>query len=244
MVAVLVVGAGMLLPATTRCGGRASRISCVNNLKQVGTAFRLFANDHAGKYPFQVLAELGTNRSDAFQFDPLDTNDPTQIWKLFQAVGNELSSPKILICPEDSDRDAAIDFGQTRERSKKSFAHPSNRVNALSYFYGLNAHDDDPNHLVAGDRNLTTGGTDTAPPKDLLTGRVDLARFSQNPKDVGGQLRWGLGLHDKAGNVGFSDGHVEQLTSGKLRESVGMAISANQSSNQVLWLPNLPQAKP
>jgi prepilin-type processing-associated H-X9-DG protein len=233
----------MILPTLGHRKSTSPRISCVSNLKQVGTAFRLFANDYDGKYPFQVLSGLGTNRAKAFQFAPLDTNDATQVWKLFQAAGNELGSPRILVCPEDADRSSASDFGMGSGHLNKSFAHPSNRLNALSYFYGLNARDDAPNHLVAGDRNLTTSGTDLKPPKDLLTGRVDLARFSSDPKDIGGQLRWGLGLHDKAGNVGFSDGHVEQLTSFKLREAVRVALSADQGSNQVLWLPNLPRTK-
>ncbi len=235
MIAVLVVVAGMILPALPGKGGRAHRISCVNSLKQIGTAFRLFANDYDGRYPFQVLAEATNGFPDAAGLLPFNTNDATQVWKLFQAAGYELSSPRILVCPADT-RAAAADFASTNA-SSQSFAHPSQRLKALSYFYGLNSREDDPNQFVVGDRNLTTGGSDTDPGKALLTGRVDLANFTALPKPGAGKLQWGLGLHDKAGNVGFSDGRVEQLTSGKLREA---ALNAG-STNNVLWMPNLPQ---
>jgi prepilin-type processing-associated H-X9-DG protein len=237
VIAVLVVVAGMILPALPGKGGRAHRISCVNSLKQIGTAFRLFANDYDGRYPFQVLAGATNGFPDPAGLLPFNPNDPTQVWKLFQAAGYELSSPRILVCPADT-RAAAADFASTNA-SSQSFAHPSQRLKALSYFYGLNAREDDPNQFFTGDRNLTAGGTDSDPTKSLLTGRVDLAAYASNAKQGAPQVRWGLGLHDKAGNVGFSDGHVEQLTSGKLREA---ALNAG-STNNVLWMPNLPQPK-
>jgi prepilin-type processing-associated H-X9-DG protein len=235
---VLVAGAMLLLPMLATHKTPARRISCVNRLKQVGTAFRLFANDYDGKYPFQVLAGLGTNRVESFRLDPLNTNDATQVWKLFQAAGNELSSPRILVCPADAERTSAQDFNKSNLNAQ-SFSHPSQRLKALSYFYGLNAREDDPNQLVTGDRNLTAGGSDSDPTRSLLTGQVDVAAFAANPKQSAPQLRWGLGLHDKAGNIGFSDGHVEQLTSGKLREAAKLA----GTSNNIVWLPNLPQPK-
>ena len=57
---------------------KAMRIQCVNNLKQIGLAARIWANDHQ---------------------DVLPTD--------FVTMSNELSTPKILVCPADTARKAA-----------------------------------------------------------------------------------------------------------------------------------------
>jgi hypothetical protein len=45
------VGAGMLLPALAKAKARAQSINSVNNLKQLGLAARMYANDHKDKFP-------------------------------------------------------------------------------------------------------------------------------------------------------------------------------------------------
>jgi hypothetical protein len=60
---------------------KALSIRCVNNLKQIGLAARIWANDNSDILPPNWLS-----------------------------MSNELSTPKILICPADSARAAAIDW--------------------------------------------------------------------------------------------------------------------------------------
>ena len=43
--------AGMALPALAKAKSKAQSISCVNNLKQLGLAARIYANDHNDVYP-------------------------------------------------------------------------------------------------------------------------------------------------------------------------------------------------
>ena len=71
MVAPSAVLAGLLLPALAKAKGKAQSISCVNNLKQIGLAARIYATDHNDAYPPDFLS-----------------------------MKNELATPKILICPE------------------------------------------------------------------------------------------------------------------------------------------------
>jgi hypothetical protein len=54
---------------------RAERIQCVNNLKQIGLAMRIWAGDHNDEYPTSLVV-----------------------------MSNELSIAKILICPSDKAR--------------------------------------------------------------------------------------------------------------------------------------------
>src|SRR5580765_3407970 len=62
IIAVMVVLVGLLLPALSRAKARSKGISCVNCLKQVGLAARIFATDNDGKFPWQVSTNATGSR--------------------------------------------------------------------------------------------------------------------------------------------------------------------------------------
>src|SRR5438477_1182224 len=51
VIAIIAILASMLLPALARAKETANRIKCVNNLKQVDLALKLYADDNDGFYP-------------------------------------------------------------------------------------------------------------------------------------------------------------------------------------------------
>ncbi len=51
VIAIIAILAGLLLPALSRAKDKAKDIACVNNLKQLGIAVRMFADDNDGKLP-------------------------------------------------------------------------------------------------------------------------------------------------------------------------------------------------
>jgi hypothetical protein len=82
-------------------------ITCVNNLKQIGLAFKTWALDHDDKYPFN----LSTNSGGTMEFcargsDGFDSNAALH----FRVMSNELSNPLILLCPKDRSKKGAADF--------------------------------------------------------------------------------------------------------------------------------------
>lgn len=59
VIAIIAILASMLLPALARAKQKAQRISCINNLKEVGTAYRIWANDNGDRFPAQQSVSLG-----------------------------------------------------------------------------------------------------------------------------------------------------------------------------------------
>src|SRR5687767_5882272 len=95
LVGLVAVIAVILLPAIAHRGHRhhgAPRIKCINNLKNVGLAYRIYATDNNGRFPTPFLASNAVSLVSV------------KITEVFQSLSNELSTPKIIICPADSGR--------------------------------------------------------------------------------------------------------------------------------------------
>src|SRR5262245_11126785 len=80
----------LLLSAMTRNNVRSKRVGCTNNLKQLGLAFKTWALDHGDSFPMSAVT-----RTAAVPADP----QPTEAYRYFQVMSNEMATPKILICP-------------------------------------------------------------------------------------------------------------------------------------------------
>jgi hypothetical protein len=109
VVGVTAVGAAMLLPALAKAKAKAQSISCVNNMKQLGLAFRIWAGDNNDLFPFNVSNDKGgTLELCERGGDGYDRS----AYRHFQVMSNELNTPKILICPADSSKQPASNFAE------------------------------------------------------------------------------------------------------------------------------------
>ena len=182
VLALILTLALVLLPALARPRMRSSRINCTNHMKQIGLAFKTWAIDNNDLYPMEVSVTRGG------AMEALATNLPL----VFQVMSNELSTPKILVCPADSKRVNASDFANLK------------RAN-ISYFVGMDATDTNPACILSGDRNITNG----------MGVRARILYVTTN--DPAG---WSPGPHNLFGNLLLSDGSVQQDSTARLREAI------------------------
>jgi competence protein ComGC len=59
VVACLLILAALLLPMLALSNHRSARVNCVNNLKQVNLAFRIWEGDNTNQYPMAVSVTNG-----------------------------------------------------------------------------------------------------------------------------------------------------------------------------------------
>lgn len=119
VVSVLVYPA-VLLPALARAKERAQSISCQNNMKQIGLAFKIWAADHNGQFPFNVSTNGGGTLELCMPApNGLDNNAVVHL----RVMSNELSTPRILVCPADKKQSApAFQFLQQANLSYQLYS--------------------------------------------------------------------------------------------------------------------------
>jgi prepilin-type N-terminal cleavage/methylation domain-containing protein/prepilin-type processing-associated H-X9-DG protein len=200
VIAIIGILAALLLPALSGAKSRARRIECVGNLKETGLAFYLFANDHGGKFTTQV----STNDGGALEFvnAAYQVRDPFYFsYQFFRPLAGALVTPKPLACPADLERWPATNF--------MTF----NNWN-LSYILGLKADPNSPDTILAADRGLPCC--------------IDpYLKISHIPPPIF-PTHW-EGMHNRLGNILFSDGHVE--------ESYDAIVQSEESVAELIFYP-------
>lgn len=114
-----------------------------------------------------------------------------EVFRLFQAAANEIGNPQLLVCPSDRERIPANTFGLLGNTN-------------LSYFIGIEAAEHYPNSILLGDRNVSVNGQQLTPGPYALTTNLNLG--------------WSSTQHKYAGNIGFADGSVQQVSNSRLRQ--------------------------
>jgi prepilin-type N-terminal cleavage/methylation domain-containing protein/prepilin-type processing-associated H-X9-DG protein len=193
VIAIVTILASMLLPALNQAKARAKRIQCVNNLRQNGLAFHIFAHDHNGSFPMAVPAINGGSLEYVENASRINSEFYFS-YRHFQTLSSELVAPRLVVCPADS-RLPASSFGTLSNEN-------------LSYFVGVKAAYNQPNSILAGDRNITND----------WTGPATIVHLGPNQF-----LRWTHELHRFKGNLLFADGRVEELNSLSLMPAVQQA---------------------
>ena len=183
-IACVLVTVAIFLPTLARSKARSSRVGCTNCLKQIGLGFRTWALDNDGLFPMRESITNGVT---------MELVSSGSVSPHFQVMSNELSTPRILVCPNDTHRTYATNFGTDLNDTK------------LSYFINVDSVEGNGSSLLCGDRNLTN----KAP-----AGRRFVCLSGTHA------IGWTREIHEKKGNLCFADGSVIGFRNGAVGSAV------------------------
>jgi prepilin-type N-terminal cleavage/methylation domain-containing protein len=208
VIAIIAILAGLLLPALAKAKTRAKRAQCVSNLKQIGIAMRLWADENDARYPWRVDQSEGGGMPNG--------TDNAKVHFQFSLASNYLATPNVVVCPSDRGRTPADNFIVID-------------ANNISYHLGSDADETKPNNILAADRSLT-GFEVTGQPDDTVC-------YLATPGYFGKNARWDPALchGPNAGNLALGDGSVQQLTDAGLAQ-VLRAIKKTETLDGTLRL--------
>jgi prepilin-type N-terminal cleavage/methylation domain-containing protein len=255
VIAIIAILAAMLLPALAAAKRKAQRINCVNNLKEVGLAFRVWEGDNGDQYPMAV----GSAQGGAREFVPSASTTatvnaaPGGFVAAFLVMSNELSTPKILICTSDATHTtAATNFvpqigaatGAPFMINGTAFtlANGNAAVSFVSYFLCGDTAEAYPQMILDGDRNIGASNPNTSGSAATVIKGTNAIAYNVAGTGNGTTLAplWGWSqndMHQKNGNLGIADGSVQQVSCSGLQTSLQNATNGGATINPVYNIP-------
>ena len=166
VLAIVALLVALFLTLQVNNGKKSARFGCVNNLKQIGLAYRIWEGDNNDINP------MGVSLTNGGSLEMVITGNVAQS---FQVMSNELSSTKILVCP--------MDLPRTNASSWATLGNSN-----LSYFVGVDVTNSmSPQLILSGDANFALGGKPVNPGLLNLTSNSHVA-WQPSRHGLGGSL--------------------------------------------------------
>ena len=213
VIAIIAILAAMLLPALARAKERGNRVSCLNNMRQIGLYMQLYTDDNRDIFP----AHRNQNEMD-------NVNTAVTNWWGTAIIGYARNQSNLFYCP--SIRGKRLDNGVTWD-----WAFDCHKVGYgyNSFFLGLWPYGvGGPWSLSVGGINFTTSPwvkrTSVRSPVDCFAVGDSMPKVDgywssscwwpwscMDPKNsqLGGYEGLDMSRHKNVGVVGFVDGHSE-----------------------------------
>lgn len=191
VIAIIALLAGMLLPALSRAKAKGKQTACINSLRQIGLAMRMYAEDNQGMLPTTTHGG-STNAS----------------W-IYQLAGQLANVDRIRICPSDSKREerlaARASSYALNEYTSVDLVDPFGRL--LESFRKLDA-------LPKPSDTMTTFEISDAAGVSLFNDHTHSRNWSSWSSVVADIQPY---RHGASANYLFADGHVQSLAAAQLK---------------------------
>jgi hypothetical protein len=203
LVAIALLGV-ITLPLVAGTKSDSARAVCANNLRQIGIALQRWGNDHDDHAPWITsLANGGT------RFLP-KTATP---WFEFIALSNELSSPRLLVCPLDTETKIAENFTS----GARGLANSGYRGNAIGYSLVYDSDFTRPQCVFVTDRDFQGSGPG---------GSCSIVGAGIYTVQANTGAAWTNELHRNFGHLLFAEGSVDAAGSARLGEALAAGDDA------------------
>ncbi len=204
-IAVIALLAAILVPVLSKARESSRKSVCQTNLRQISTAFSLYACDHEGFYPCNGDPNLWMGRNWRVVIQPYLPGSPIQSLPPGYNQPLTVQHSDVLLCP--SDERAIQVWERTSYSYSAAFFHSPSQINSLAQILRGSSCSTWSNIVVAL-RNLTPIAQNEAqvifPAQKALSAEW-LSNHEKFPGDCG---FWSW---DGSANYLFADGHVKFL---------------------------------
>jgi prepilin-type N-terminal cleavage/methylation domain-containing protein len=249
VIAIIAILAAMLLPALNKAKAKAQGVGCLNNLKQMGLSWVMYAQDNYDRIPPNNGNDQNGLDLSASPFYPNTwcagwlefngTTDNTNVLFLQRShLQPNLSTLAVWRCPADTSRSmhGGVTYPRVRSMSMNNWMNCASAWNGASQFRIMKKLSD---------------FTDPAPAKTwvLIDERMESINdgffvVTMNQTGAGCYLvDYPASYHNGAGGLNFADGHSEihrwrdPRTTPPLRDGINLALNVPSPNNvDIAWL--------
>jgi len=224
VIGIIALLISILLPSLNRARETANRVKCASNLRQIGQAILLYANENKGNYP---RTPATSPPAAAAPGSPPDCTSTGSTWadpfavagfpldcipgSLFLLLRTQDITAEVFVCPSSNAEKDTFGGGNNSALNRSNF---SDIAKNLSYSY----QNPFPSAVAigAGFKLNSSLSAEFAVAADVnpgilpATGTINNVRFPTNTSSAANMKQANTNNHDEDGqNILFGDGHVE-----------------------------------
>lgn len=227
VIAIIAILAAMLLPALGQAKSKARRTQCINNMKQIGTAFQMWFHDYEDKLPWMITVQKG------------GSSRLTRTYEHFLVMSNYLNSAAVLACPgQDRWRPSASGFNRNFVDLNVSYGIGTD---ARVIMNGGGTGKSGGQSFVAIDMDVVKNGAAVPTAGCSRAGNIMAATFdgtmgagSYGNPDAYKDFSWSKTNHVGVGEMVLVDGTVVAGDNSVLRRQISLSLDEGANSHTLM----------